>query len=460
MLLKTKCPKCEKTLRCPEERINSVVRCSACQHKFRVTTVSSGSASMAGQPSMEAQYTLDSSGTKSPAAEAISTVQGSASSDRSTERLNRSRDSTSSRGSALQREAFAAQPSLGRFGQYDLKAILGSGGFGVVYHAWDTQLGRQVAVKVPRFDMTEERKARRFRQEARAAAKLQHPNIVVVFDEGTQDGKPYIVSEFVDGEPLSVRIERGRPNSRLAVQWVRDLAVALDYAHDQGVVHRDIKPENIMLGKHGRPQIMDFGLAKQLDEDSSLSIDGSVMGTPNYMAPEQARGEISAVEGRSDQYSLGVILYELLTGTKPFSGPVHAVLAKVADRNHHPAPPRNIDPKISRDLEAICLMAISKESADRYPRLSEMASDLDRWLTGKATKVRPLSRPDQLIRWCRNNRALAIASSATAVAVAVVNAGKTAMQSKGMIGCTIAVAVAVAGLFLVILGYALAVLTS
>lgn len=358
---------------------------------------------------MEARHTIDNA--------AGDTAGGSA---EQRARSERSAAAATPSGESQRRGAIAELPTQGRLGHYDLKATLGSGGFGVVYQAWDTRLGRPVAVKVPRFDVKDQRKLRRFLQEARAAARLQHPGIVAVIAEGVENDKPYMVAEFVDGRTLAERIESERPERRQAVAWVRDLALALQYAHDQGVVHRDIKPDNVMLAGDGRVRIMDFGLAKQLDDDSSLSIDGSVLGTPSYMAPEQARGEIAAIDGRSDQYSLGVVLYELLTGKKPFSGPPHAVLAKVADANHDPPPPRSRDATIPKDLEAICQRAMSNDPVGRYADMGQFAADLDRWLEGKPTDARPLGPHERVARWCRRNPALAGSGAVIAAASLVI----------------------------------------
>jgi len=408
--LRTQCPQCQKVLRCGTELAGLFTRCPKCQHKFRVVSLGSGGeASIDVEPSMEAMAILDrppskeSGANQSAAGEHASKSPSDSVSPRSVSR------------GGQHRAQVAAQPSLGRFGSYDLKEVLGKGGFGVVYRAWDDSLGRQVAIKVPRFDMGAQRKVRRFRQEARAAAKLQHPNIVAVIAEGIERGRPYIVTEFIQGETLSKIIEKRRPPHKQGARWVRDLARALHYAHQQGIVHRDVKPDNVILDSEDRPRLMDFGLAKQLDEDSSLSIEGSVLGTPNYMAPEQARGEIDAVDGRSDQYSLGVVLYELLTREKPFSGPPYAVLAQVADPHHEPPTLRTVDPTIPRDLDAICQRAMAKDAADRYADMQAFAKDLDRWLEGKPTEARPLSPHEQVMRWCRRHPWQAISTVAVGV---------------------------------------------
>lgn len=213
MQLRTKCPNCEKVLKCGAERSGTMARCPACRHKFRVETLVSGGAVAAdSQPSVEAMRTIDHEASRS-GDRSQSSGSPSSGSQSSPSQASRS----VSRG-GKQRAKVAAQPSLGRFGPYDLKAVLGKGGFGVVYRGWDDSLGRQVAIKIPRFDMGEDRKVRRFRQEARAAAKLQHPGIVGVIAEGVEAGKPYIVSEFVDGETMSARIERQKAPHRQAAQ--------------------------------------------------------------------------------------------------------------------------------------------------------------------------------------------------------------------------------------------------
>ncbi len=400
MQIKTRCPKCQKSLRCPEEHFNSLARCPSCKHKFRVTLSTLREDDLSGDSGgRDVMQTIDRSGppTSSSGSEELTKPKGG-----SPNREKQDREKQDSK-----KQSGESEPSVGKIAHYDLKEKLGEGGFGIVYRAWDTKLSRWVALKVPRFLMLEQKKLRRFRQEAQSAARLQHPNIVAIFEEGQEGDRPYIVSEYVDGEPLSTRIKKDRPNFQLAAKWVRELANALAYAHERGVIHRDIKPDNIMLGKQGRPQIMDFGLAKQIDADASLSIDGSVLGTPAYMSPEQARGEINLVDERSDQYCLGVVLYELMTGCKPFEGPTHSVLVKVADKHLEPPAPRKMNPQIPRDLEAICLTAISKDPKLRYDNMSALAMDLERWEQGRPTQVRSVGKGELAWRWCRRNPVLA-----------------------------------------------------
>lgn len=284
----------------------------------------------------------------------------------------------------------------GRFGRFDLRQRLGAGGFGTVFLADDTQLGRQVALKIPKSSDGN----RRFLAEARAAAKLQHPNIVTVHDSGIMDGNLYIVCAFVEGADLAATIRlRSWPLARL-VTWIRDAARALAYSHSQGVVHRDVKPGNLLVGRNGQVYVADFGLARQVDESSSLTADGSILGTPAYMAPEQAAGRTAEIGPHSDQYSLGVVLYEVLTGRRPFLGNVHEVLQKVI---HAPPPaPRSLHPKVPPELEAICLKTLAKDPQARYPSMSALADDLDRWLQLRAQRPARASWADldwkQLVR--------------------------------------------------------------
>src|SRR5262249_39081226 len=205
-------------------------------------------------------------------------------------------------------------------GRFELREVLGRGGFGVVYRAFDPLLDREVALKVPLFSRAERKKAERFLNEARAAARLRHPNIVAFYEIGEADDRLFLAAEYIQGKTLADVVKVSRPSIAQSVRWVLELAGALNYAHSQGIVHRDIKPQNIMIDAGGRPQIMDFGLAKRVDRDSTMTVEGALLGTPAYMPPEQARGEIDKIGPQSDQYSLGVVLYELLTGQKPFDG--------------------------------------------------------------------------------------------------------------------------------------------
>lgn len=397
------CPSCQKALRVTDDMIGRRVRCPACQHRYVLASVSFSDADTE-LPS--AVGTLSESERATGAVESGSIASGSP----------RSRTGRTSSGSSRG----ASEPAIGKLGRFELRAALGQGTFGRVYRAFDPLLGRLVALKVPRFGADETTKVKRFHTEARAAASLRHPNIVAVFESGECDGQLFLATEFVEGRTLSAAIADRRPTVRQAAAWTRDLALALAYAHEEGVVHRDIKPENIMFGANERLQIMDFGLAKRLDEDSSMTTDGSVMGTPAYMSPEQARGDTGQVGPASDQYSLGAILYELLTGRRPFSGPAHSVISQVISTD--PPTPHSIDAKIPPDLAAVCTKAMEKQPSRRYPSLADMAADLDRWLMGKETIARPIGRLERAARWCRQNPVIA-GLSAAAILLSVVAMG-------------------------------------
>ena len=269
-------------------------------------------------------------------------------------------------------------------GKFQLIRMLGAGAMGVVYLALDTQLGRHVALKVPTFTgkNTTGQKIR-FIREARSAARLKHPNICPVYEFGEHDGIPYIAMAFVDGTPLISLISSKNPRSeREAATIVRKIAKALAAAHAAGVIHRDLKPTNIMIDKSAEPIVTDFGLAGIIDQeqDDRLTHTGAILGTPAYMAPEQAEGEIWAIGPHSDIYSLGVILYELLTGKVPFGGSVSRLLSE--KRSTTPRLPSELRNHLSASLERICLRMLEREIKDRYESMQEVADDLTSFLEG------------------------------------------------------------------------------
>ncbi len=319
----------------------------------------------------------------------------------------------------------AADPrkSAGRpFGRYRLLTELGRGGMGVVWKAWDTHLRREVALKQIAMTRAADNPdlAQRFSREARLAARLQHPGVVGILDVGEQDGQPYFTSEFVSGFSLDVR-PKGPTPPRQAAEWVEGIAQALHYAHGQGVVHRDIKPANVMIDSQGRPRVMDFGLAAPMNEDETgrearLTVSGMVIGTPSYMSPEQARGEVDQLGPASDQFSLGATLYELLTGKVPFEGAnFHAIFHAILERD--PEPPRRRIPDLPRDLETICLTALAKNPAQRYPDLAAMAADLARWRAGEPIRARAEGWPARMVRQALRHRWL-LASNLLVAALA------------------------------------------
>jgi predicted Ser/Thr protein kinase len=270
-----------------------------------------------------------------------------------------------------------------QFGRYQLRKKLGQGGMGAVYLALDAQLDRQVALKVPHFGPEEGPAVlERFRREAKAAATLHHTNLCPVFDVGEHDGVHFLTMAFIEGKSLAEVLKDGKGlPPRPAAMIVRTLALAIQETHAKGVIHRDLKPSNIMLGPRQEPVIMDFGLARRAKtQDARLTKQGSVMGTPAYMAPEQVKGEVEAMGPGCDIYSLGVILHEMLAGKPPFSGPVMAVLGMVLTQP--PEPPSKVRPGLDPALEAICLKAMAKEPGRRYGSMADLAAALGQYLQG------------------------------------------------------------------------------
>ena len=312
---------------------------------------------------------------------------------------------------------------LSRIGRFEVRKKLGQGGFGTVYRAFDPQLERDVAVKVPKTELLASPKSvERFLREAKAAARLNHPHIVPVYDAGRDGELNYIASAFIDGQPLSKMVDQLAGDFRQIATVVGQLAEALDYAHSQGIIHRDVKPDNVMIDTAGQPHLMDFGLARIGDAAQKLTHDGTVMGTPAYMSPEQACDDPSAVTHASDQYSLGVVLYELLTGDTPCSGPPTIIIFNVLNQ---PIPtPRSLRADLPPDLETICLKSLSRESSARYATCVDFAADLKRWLNDEPIQARRISTLERGMRWCKRNPILAGMTGTIAVllvSVAVVS---------------------------------------
>jgi hypothetical protein len=304
---------------------------------------------------------------------------------------------------------------LGRLESYHIVAERGRGAFGVVFQAYDEQLRCTVALKVLKPELAANVTDRaRFEGEACKAAAVRHDHVVTIHRVGHTPGfaLPYFVMEYIDGEALRDRLRLHGPlPAREAVALVRQVALGLAAAHARGLVHRDINPANILVEKAtGRAKITDFGLARSLDvRTERLTQSGGIVGTPQYMSPEQITAA-AKVDQRSDLYSLGVVLYELLTGERPFRGQPHLILHQVV--HEEPRPPRKLNDAIPRDVETITLKCLAKEPARRYQTAQELMGDLTRWLEGKLVQARPISTAERLIRWCWRNPGLAGALAA------------------------------------------------
>ncbi len=306
---------------------------------------------------------------------------------------------------------------------YEVEAVLGRGGMGVVFRTRHLRLNRVVALKMMlagAYAGPHERE--RFRREAEAVGRLLHPNVVQVYDVGDADGRPYFTMEYVDGGTLAQRLTGAPQPARDAATLVATLAGAVEAAHQGGIVHRDLKPGNVLLAADGTPKVGDFGLAKYADSDTGLTRTGAALGTPGYMAPEQARGKADAVGPAADIYALGAILYELLTGRPPFRVESDAVtVQQVIDRDT--VPPSRLNPKVSRDLETVCLTCLHKEPPRRYATAAALADDLSRFLRGEAITARPDGRVARLVRRVRRRPLLSAALAACMVLTAALAGG-------------------------------------
>ena len=310
---------------------------------------------------------------------------------------------------AVEANGHTELPTVRYFGDYELLEEIARGGMGVVYKARQISLNRLVALKmILQGIFASDKDIARFRAEAEAAANLDHPHIVPIYEIGEHEGQQYYAMKFVEGTSLA-KHPRSDPCSE--VEGMAAVIRAVHHAHQRGVLHRDLKPSNVLVDSQGTRLVTDFGLAKRLaDTDRSLTEPGQVLGTPKYMAPEQAAGRKNLTVA-ADVYSLGVILYERLTGQTPFTGENVVTILRQA-RESEPPRPSSIRPGLDRDLETVVLKCLEKEPGQRYPSAEALADDLDRWLRGEPILARPVGHAERLWRWCKRNPAVAALSAA------------------------------------------------
>lgn len=313
--------------------------------------------------------------------------------------------------------------TLRYFGNYELLEEIARGGMGVVYRARQVNLDREVAVKLMLHGaLASPGDIERFRTEATAAASLQHPGIVAIHEIGEFEGQHYFSMDLVAGRDLAAQTREGPLPARRAAELVAAAAAAVEHAHQHGVLHRDLKPSNVIVDADGHPHLTDFGLARIGTDDTRLTRTGDLLGTPGYMAPEQAGGRRDAIGVPADVYSLGAVLYQLLTGRAPFTGEnVPEVLRQVVEAE--PVAPGLLNPQVPRDLETICLKCLRKEPATRYARASELADDLGRFLRHEPILARPVSPAGRAWRWCRRNPVVAALATTVALLLLTVAIG-------------------------------------
>ena len=294
-------------------------------------------------------------------------------------------------------------PTIRYFGDYELIQEIARGGMGVVYKARQKSLNRIVAVKmILAGQLAGNVEVKRFRTEAEAAANLQHPNIVAIHEVGEHEGRHYFSMDCVEGKDLAQLLRGGPLPAASAAEMLKTISDAVKYAHQRGILHRDLKPQNVLLDERGQPRITDFGLAKKVDQDSGLTASGAVMGSPAYMSPEQARGQQDRIGPQCDVYSLGAILYEMLTGQPPFRGEtIMATLREVIE--FPPVPPSKLNPNVSKDLETICLKCLEKQPERRYASARMLAEELDRFLKGEPVQATRAGLARKSWSWLQRN---------------------------------------------------------
>ena len=306
---------------------------------------------------------------------------------------------------------------------YDLLGELGRGGMGVVYKARDQNLKRTVALKMILSGAhASDEDMQRFQIEAEAVAKLQHPNIVQIYEVSEHEGRPYIALEFADGGSLDEKIAGKPQDQQESAELIETLSGAMQLAHENDIIHRDLKPANILLTTEGVPRITDFGLAKRMDEDSNQTKSGAVMGTPSYMAPEQAGGKSDILGPATDTYALGAILYHMLTGRPPFQAATQLdTIMQVL--TEEPVAPRKLNPALAVDLETICLKCLEKDAHRRYESATALGEDLRRFQSGEPILARPVTVVERSWKWAKRRPAVAGMISVMALALVSLIAG-------------------------------------
>lgn len=304
---------------------------------------------------------------------------------------------------------------------YEILGELGRGGMAVVYKARQVALNRLVALKMICNREYGPEELARFRGEALALAAVQHPNIVHIYDVGEYQGQPFLAIEFADGGNLEDKLTQTPSSPRTAAELIRTLALAVQAAHDRGILHRDLKPSNVLLALDGTPKIADFGVAKRLDHSQNQTRTGEILGTPSYMAPEQARGWNRELSPAMDVYALGAILYKSLTGRPPFLGASGIETLELV-RSQEPVPPHQLQPKVPRPLETICLKCLEKVPSKRYATASALAEDLRRFLAHEPILAQPIGFAEHVWRWCRRHPGAAGGLAISLIAVLILAA--------------------------------------
>ncbi len=403
------CPHCGKVYRITDTQSGRKATCSACRKVFTLSADSSSSVQAGGPEADTASRAAPSARTtagKNRPGQAPREATGTAEPGKRAGEPAAVRPPTHTDTPSPPPNQQPSTGSVGTVGldRFEVIEELGAGAFGTVYKARDTQLDRLVALKIPRFGaLGSEGAAHRFLREARAAGNLRHPNIVPIYDAGKVGESYFIASGFIEGQTLADLMDGDEKLSYVqSAVLIRKLAEALHYAHTKGIIHRDVKPANVMMDADGEPLIMDFGMARRDEGEVLRTQEGARIGTPAYMSPEQHAGQSHLADARSDQWALGVLLYELLTGQRPFQAP-NILQVAYQVRETEPERLRKLDSTISKDLETICLKCLEKEPEKRYASCQHLADELARCLRGEPIQARPIGRGERFGRWCRRN---------------------------------------------------------